>query len=70
MEEAKSIISTSEFNDSQTQFPPNVLANSGGFNRENSKMNSKLANQGHLTHFGSSQEYSDPPQIKTAKEQA
>ena len=59
MEEAKSIISTSEFNESQTQFPPDVLANTNGFKGEKNIVNNKISNQGHLTHFGSRQEYND-----------
>ena len=59
MEEAKSIISTSEFNESQTQFPPDVLNNSSGFKGEKSNINNKISNQGHLTHFGSRPEYND-----------
>ena len=55
MEEAKSIITTSEFTDTQTNFPPNVLANSNGFNDRT--VNNTMSNQGHLTHFGSRQEY-------------
>ena len=68
MEEAKSIISASEFTDSQTNLPPNALANSNGF-KDNNAAN-RIAAMGNLTHVGSSEEHTGGIGGLDGKEQA
>ena len=55
MEEAKSILTTSEFNDSQSNFPQTVIQTSNNF-KDNNNTN-KIAASGNLTHFGSREQH-------------